>query len=123
MKVIITENYEEMSKKAAEIMIELVKNNPNAVLGLATGSSPIGMYKAMIEDCVKKISTPIVLIRENFEFSIRFLDGVVLAGEKGADIAICGGVNEALLFINGEAVRKIPYDKIIEELKQEILNF
>ena len=51
MKVIITENYDEMSKKAAEIMIELVKNNPNAVLGLATGSSPIGMYKAMIEDC------------------------------------------------------------------------
>ena len=51
MKVIITENYDEMSKKAAEIMIELVKNNPNAVLGLATGSSPIGMYKAMAEDC------------------------------------------------------------------------
>lgn len=51
MKVIITENYDEMSKKAAEIMIQLVKNNPNAVLGLATGSSPIGMYKAMAEDC------------------------------------------------------------------------
>ena len=51
MKVIITENYDEMSKKAAEIIIELVKNNPNAILGLATGSSPIGMYKAMIEDC------------------------------------------------------------------------
>ena len=51
MKVIITENYDEMSKKAAEIMIELVKKNPNAVLGLATGSSPIGMYKAMAEDC------------------------------------------------------------------------
>ena len=43
MKVIITENYEEMSKKAAEIIIELVKNNPNAILGLATGSSHIGM--------------------------------------------------------------------------------
>ena len=43
MKVIITENYDEMSKKAAEIMIDLVKKNPNAILGLATGSSPIGM--------------------------------------------------------------------------------
>ena len=42
---------------------------------------------------------------------------------KGADIAICGGVNEALLFIKGVATRKIPYDKIIEELKQEILKF
>ena len=51
MKVIITENYDEMSKKAAEIMIELVKNNPNAVLGLATGSSPIGMYQYMAQDC------------------------------------------------------------------------
>ena len=47
MKVIITENYDEMSKKAAEIIIELVKNNPNAILGLATGSSPIGMYQNM----------------------------------------------------------------------------
>ena len=50
MKVIITENYDEMSKKAAEIMIALVKNNPNAVLGLATGSSPIGMYQYMAKD-------------------------------------------------------------------------
>ena len=50
MKVIVTENYEEMSKKAAEIIIEVVKNNPNAVLGLATGSSPIGTYQNMIND-------------------------------------------------------------------------
>ena len=50
MKVIITENYEEMSKKAAEIIIEIVKNNPRAVLGLATGSSPIGTYQNMAKD-------------------------------------------------------------------------
>ena len=50
MKVIITENYEEMSKKAAEIIIDVVKNNPNAILGLATGSSPIGMYDNMAKD-------------------------------------------------------------------------
>ena len=50
MKVIITENYEEMSKKAAEIIIEIVKNNPSAVLGLATGSSPIGVYQNMAKD-------------------------------------------------------------------------
>jgi len=50
MKVIITENYEEMSKKAAEIIISVVKNNPNCVLGLATGSSPIGTYQNMIKD-------------------------------------------------------------------------
>ena len=50
MKVIITENYEEMSKKAAEILIDIVKNNPNAILGLATGSSPIGTYQNMIKE-------------------------------------------------------------------------
>ena len=53
MKVIITENYEEMSKKAAEIIIDVVKNNPQAILGLATGSSPIGTYQNMIKDHVE----------------------------------------------------------------------
>lgn len=56
MKVIITENYDEMSKKAAEIMTELVKNNPHAILGLATGSSPIGMYKYMAQACKEGVS-------------------------------------------------------------------
>ena len=50
MKVIITENYDEMSRKAGEIVTEIVKNNPNAVLGLATGSSPIGMYDYMVKE-------------------------------------------------------------------------
>ena len=50
MKVIVTENYEEMSKVAADILIDIVKNNPNAVLGLATGSSPIGTYENMAKD-------------------------------------------------------------------------
>ncbi len=56
MKVIITENYEEMSKKAAEIITQIVKNNPNAILGLATGSSPIGTYKQMAIDCKNGVS-------------------------------------------------------------------
>lgn len=50
MKVIIVENYEEMSAKAAEILTGIVKNNPKAVLGLATGSSPIGTYQNMAKD-------------------------------------------------------------------------
>ncbi len=50
MKVIVTENYEEMSRKAFEVMAEVVKNNPRAVLGLATGSTPLGLYRNMIED-------------------------------------------------------------------------
>ncbi|MEG1448673.1 MAG: glucosamine-6-phosphate deaminase, partial [Oscillospiraceae bacterium] len=49
MKVIITKNYEEMSKVAANILAEQIKNNPESVLGLATGSTPIGLYKHLIE--------------------------------------------------------------------------
>ncbi|MBE5742600.1 MAG: glucosamine-6-phosphate deaminase [Clostridiales bacterium] len=50
MKVIVVKDYEEMSAKAFEVMAEIVKNKPNAVLGLATGSTPIGLYKNMIKD-------------------------------------------------------------------------
>ena len=50
MKVIVVENYEEMSVKAAEILTNIVKKNPKAVLGLATGSSPIGTYQNMAKD-------------------------------------------------------------------------
>lgn len=50
MRVIITENYQEMSKQAADILIDIVKKNPRAVLGLATGSTPIGAYENMIKD-------------------------------------------------------------------------
>ena len=37
-----------MSLKAANIIAELIKKNPNAVLGLATGSTPIGTYNELI---------------------------------------------------------------------------
>ncbi len=50
MKVIVTENYDEMSKQAAKIMIDVVKSNPKAVIGLATGSTPLGLYAEMIKD-------------------------------------------------------------------------
>lgn len=39
---------------------------------------------------------------------------------KDADIGIAGGANEALLFKKGEIIRKIPEDKIVEELIREI---
>ncbi len=49
MKVIITENYAEMSKKAAEVVIALLKEKPACVLGLATGSTPIGLYENLVK--------------------------------------------------------------------------
>lgn len=48
MKVIIAKNYDEVSKAAFDVMKEYLK--PGKVLGLATGSSPIGLYQNMIKD-------------------------------------------------------------------------
>ncbi len=50
MKVIVVENYAEVSAEAFKVMHELVASKSNAVLGLATGSSPIGLYENMIKD-------------------------------------------------------------------------
>ena len=50
MNIIITEDYDELSEKASEIIIEHVRNKPDAVLGLATGSTPLGLYKRLVED-------------------------------------------------------------------------
>ncbi len=53
MNIIEVESYEEMSEKASELFIQKVRNNPNAKLGLATGSTPLGTYKRMIADYKK----------------------------------------------------------------------
>ena len=50
MKIIKVKNYEEMSEEALKVILEVVKNNPKAVLGLATGSTPLGLYAKMAED-------------------------------------------------------------------------
>lgn len=49
MKFVCGKDYAEMSEKAAEIIAEQVKTKPNCVLGLATGSSPIGTYDQLVE--------------------------------------------------------------------------
>lgn len=48
MKIIIAENYEKMSKIAADMVKEVMTEKSNAVLGLATGSTPVGLYKELI---------------------------------------------------------------------------
>lgn len=49
MKIVHAKNYDEMSQKAAAEFISLIAEKPDALLGLATGSSPVGMYQCMIE--------------------------------------------------------------------------
>jgi glucosamine-6-phosphate deaminase len=48
MQVIIKDNYDEMSKEAGQIIKDAMHLKPNLVLGLATGSTPIGTYKELI---------------------------------------------------------------------------
>jgi len=48
MQIIIKDTYEEMSKIGAEIIANAIRKKPNLVLGLATGGTPIGMYKELI---------------------------------------------------------------------------
>ena len=47
MRILVCKNYEEMSKKAAQMILSQVTLNPNSVLGLATGSTPVGMYNEL----------------------------------------------------------------------------
>jgi glucosamine-6-phosphate deaminase len=49
MKIIICKDYDEVSKKAASIVIKEINKNPELKIGLATGSSPIGLYNNLIE--------------------------------------------------------------------------
>ncbi|MFC7393401.1 glucosamine-6-phosphate deaminase [Scopulibacillus cellulosilyticus] len=50
MNIIPAENYNDLSQKAAKFIIEFVQSKPDAVLGLATGGTPEGTYKYMVED-------------------------------------------------------------------------
>ena len=49
MIIIKTKNYEEMSKKAANIIAAQMIMKPDCVLGLATGSTPVGTYKELVQ--------------------------------------------------------------------------
>lgn len=51
MRIIKVKNYEEMSRKAANIIAAEINLNPRTVLGLATGSTPIGTYERLVELC------------------------------------------------------------------------
>ncbi len=49
MRIYKAKDYNEMSRKAANIISAQIIMKPDAVLGLATGSSPIGTYKQLID--------------------------------------------------------------------------
>ena len=48
MNIIVVKDYNEMSYQAAQLITEQITKKRNTVLGLATGSTPEGMYKELI---------------------------------------------------------------------------
>ena len=59
MKVIKVKNYEELSRTAATIIAGVILSKPDCILGLATGSSPVGTYDqlaAMYEEGILDFS-------------------------------------------------------------------
>lgn len=57
MRIYNAKDYADMSRKAANIISAQVIMKPNCVLGLATGSTPVGLYKQLVEWFKKGIWT------------------------------------------------------------------
>ena len=51
VKIVRCKTYAEMSAAAAKMMEEQIAKKPDSVLGLATGSTPEGLYAELIRDC------------------------------------------------------------------------
>ena len=49
MRFVCAKNYEDMSRKAANILSAQIIVKPSSILGLATGSTPIGIYQQLIQ--------------------------------------------------------------------------
>lgn len=49
MEVIVHKNYEQMSSAAAQEVARVLNAKPNAVLGMATGSTPLGVYRELVK--------------------------------------------------------------------------
>lgn len=50
MEVVVAPSREAANRMAADMITALVQRKPDAVLGLATGSTPVGMYNCLAED-------------------------------------------------------------------------
>ena len=120
MKVIVCKDYDDMSKKAADLVISNIKEKPQIKLGLATGSSPIGLYKNLIS------------ANEDGEISFKFAKSVNLDEYIGIDPANDQSyqyfMNENLFNHVSFADTKLPYapendEKYAEEYNKYLDDF
>ena len=96
MKVIVAKDYEAASKAAADIIEKIVREEPECTLGLATGSSPVGMYQELAEHCdtlitipndqLLKVSPSNITLREAFAYA----DDVLRQGITGITQLLSG---------------------------------
>lgn len=106
-------------KVAKEILKDcnLLKNSPTLVSCPTCGRTQIDLIPIAkeMEDFLQTLKADITVA----------VMGCAVNGPgeaREADIGIAGGKGEAVLFKKGQVIRKIPQEKIVEELKQEILN-
>ena len=92
MKIIHAKDYEDMSRKAANIIAAQVILKPNCVLGLATGTTPIGTYQNLVEAC-KNGKTLLIFPEGTREKEGKLLppkSGLfVIAAGAGVDVVPC----------------------------------
>jgi len=53
MEILIQKDYNELSKLASKYMLDVIRNKHDAVLGLPTGSTPVGMYNNIVREYKK----------------------------------------------------------------------
>lgn len=120
MKVIVCKDYDDMSKKAADLVISNIKEKPQIKLGLATGSSPIGLYKNLVS------------ANDEGEISFKFAKSVNLDEYIGIDPANDQSyqyfMNENLFNHVSFAETKLPYapendEKYAEEYNKYLDDF
>ena len=72
MKIYKAKDYADMSRKAANIISAQIIMKPECVLGLATGSTPVGLYKQLVE-WYKKGDLDFSAVRDSVRTMIRVI--------------------------------------------------
>lgn len=118
LRVSLSDDPVEEVKVAKEILKDcgLYKNSPTLISCPTCGRTAYDMIPI-----AKEMESFLQTLESNITVAIM---GCAVNGPgeaREADIGIAGGTNEAVLFKKGQVIRKIPQEKIVEELKSEIM--
>ncbi len=118
LRVSLSDNPVEEVKVAKEILKDcgLYKKSPTLISCPTCGRTQIDLIPM-----AKEVESFLQNIEADIKVAVM---GCAVNGPgeaKEADIGIAGGIKEGLLFKKGEIIKKVPQEKIVEVLKQEIL--